>query len=200
VRTILIDNLTANDYQSQYQLNNFHQSKEDKNMKTKVAAGVFAAVLSASFSSAAGASNSQNGVNGWDNPNASEFVIKNVHTHFTTGEAPVYRDVHIDCDLLVKDGDKRHYTTGFAMQFNAETDNTERAIGAKALKNLKKWRGQLDYRGGKVKGTIVHLESAHKISRNTVKAAKQKCMSEHNDHGTDINAIGNMEGKHPEYL
>ena len=166
-------------------------------MKIKAPATMLAAAFSVALTSAAGASN---GVNGWDEKSKAEHTMRNIQTHFTTGEAPVHRDVHVDCDLLVKDGSKRHYTTGFAMQFNAETERTERAIGANALKNLKTWKGQLDYRGGKVKGTIVHLEAAHKISRDTVKKARQICMSDHNDHGTDINAIGNLEGKHPAYL
>lgn len=143
-----------------------------------------------------------NGVNfsGWDRPDQAEFVMTGITTSFTTGEPDVVRDIHIDCDLLVEDGDARHYTTGFAMQFNAETERTAEAIGPQNVARLQSWVGQLDYRASTVGGTITHLEGAHGISRFTVRDARERCMSEHPDHGIDINQLGTNFGLyHPAY-
>lgn len=149
----------------------------------------------------ASAENVVNGVAGWDEPDLAEFYMDDVTTKFTTGEPPVSRRVYIDCDLLVKDGANRHYTTGFAIQFNAETERTKAALGPQVISLLQAWRGQLDYRGSKVKGTITHLEGAHGISRETVKYAHDTCQNQFPDHGVDIHAIGNnLEGIHPDYI
>jgi len=171
-------------------------------MKLEPQKSLYAAGLSALLATAAAPASAQdNAVHGWDDPTLAEFTMNDINTRFTTGEPDVTRDVHIDCDLLVKDGDQRHYTTGFAIQFNAETQRTNELLGPQVIGLLQSWRGQMDYRAGKVRGTIVHLEGAHNIPRSTVKEARQRCIDEYPEHGFDIDTIGDrLEGIHPDYF
>lgn len=136
------------------------------------------------------ADNVQNGIHGWDEPRKAEFIMRNVNTKFLHPNVHwKKRDVHVDCDLLVKDGSRRLGTIGFVMQFNAETNATVNAMGPQSYKLLQAWKGSMDYRPGKVQGVVTHTDGQHGIGMNAIGAAARECAKNHNDHGVDINSL-----------
>jgi hypothetical protein len=142
----------------------------------------------------------QDGVHGWDEPALAEFVMRDVDTRFTTGEPNVVRDVHVDCDLLVRDGQTLFLTTGFAIQFNAETQRTNDILGPQTIALLQTWRGQMDYREGRVTGAATHLASAHGITATTLVDAARTCKRDHFERAEDINVLGSdLESIHADY-
>ncbi|MCK5285516.1 MAG: hypothetical protein KAJ86_08035 [Alphaproteobacteria bacterium] len=128
----------------------------------------------------------ENDIHGWDDPSKAEFIIQDVATTFRyPGNHTLLRDIHIDCDLLVKFGAKAVPTVGFVGQFNAENEATWSALSSSAKRNLTAWKGSLDYRFGKVNGVLIHMSGAHEITNETVKNAFKTCREDHADHGVD---------------
>lgn len=160
-----------------------------------------AAGLSAVMATAAAVpASAQNNVHGWDEPALAEFILRDVNTGFTTGEPDVVRDVHVDCDLLVRDGETLFLTTGFSIQFNAETQRTVDFLGEETIALLQTWRGQMDYRSSRVRGVAQHLVSAHGISQKTLVEAARTCKNDYFDDAMDIRTLGNdLETIHPDY-
>jgi len=168
-----------------------------KNNTTNLAV---AGALSTALFVAASPANAQVEGRGWDEPALSEFTMQDVNTQFTTGEPNVVRDISIDCDLLVRDGQTLFLTTGFAMQFNAETARTEELLGEETMDLLRTWRGQMDFRDRRVQGTATHLSSAHGISAGTLVSAAKTCKQNYFDHAMDIKELGrDLEQIHPDY-
>ena len=160
--------------------------------------GKAAAVGAVFYAMAAGgpaqADNVQNGIHGWDEPSKAEFIMRDVPTKFLHPR-PYWkkRDVHVDCDLLVKDGDKRLGTIGFVMQFNAESDATVKAMSPQSYRLLQSWKGSMDYRPGKINGVVPHTEGQHGIGMKVIGAAARECAKNHNDHGVDISSLGTYD-------
>ncbi len=144
----------------------------------------------AALPSSVKADNVQNGMHGWDEPRNAEFIQRDVSTKFLYPRVHWReRDVHVDCDLLVKDGNKALATTGFAAQFNAETQLTIDNLSSQSLSALQNWQGEMDYRAGRVRGTLTHLDSQHGIGLDVVKRAILTCKRNYSGHGININNL-----------
>jgi hypothetical protein len=139
---------------------------------------------------------------GWDVPELAEFVMEDVNTMLLLPPPVSYisRDVHVDCDLLVRPGNARdlqeampYPTVGFAIQFNAESQYTYEAFKQIDRSNnlpegttagrLQGWVGQMDYRGSSIEGVMGHLISQHGIPTTIVQQAYKTCIEDHPEHG-----------------
>lgn len=147
--------------------------------------------MALAFTLATGAPSTQaeivNGMHGWDDRSKSEFVMGDISTKFLYPNVHWRkRDVGVDCDLLVKDNGNTLATTGFVAQFNAETQETIDRLSPGILELLENWKGQMDYRAGRVMGVLTHLESQHGVGIDVIKAAVSECQTHYPSHGTDI--------------
>lgn len=158
-------------------------------------------------------------IHGWDRMDNAEFVMRDVPMKFLFPRPgfQTTRDVAVDCDLLLRSGDRLVRgdaipTNGFAMQFNAETDYTRQALEqldiasgnapGTALGRIQAWRGQLDPRG--LNGAVnTHLAPQHGITIETLRDAANICIEQHSDHGVKIselrNITGGTQGIHPDW-
>ena len=158
-------------------------------------------------------------IHGWDRMENAEFVMEDVPMKFLFPRPgfTTTRDVAVDCDLLLRSGERLARgdaipTNGFAMQFNAETDYTRKALEqldvasgnapGTALNRIQAWSGQLDPRG--LNGAInTHLSPQHGITIDVLREAANICIDQHSDHGikiAELRAIaGGTQGIHPDW-
>lgn len=153
----------------------------------------------------------------WHNPDAAEFFVDLPVRHLLPTEHTVTERIGIDCDLLLKSGDKlvvggTGVTSGFAMQMNvetpytlrsyAETDRREGLAPGTTLGLLQQWRGQMN--PNNLDGALqTHLGPIHNIQVDThIKPTVRRCQQDFPDHGTriqDLRAIGGPNGIHPDW-
>lgn len=146
------------------------------------------------------AANENGEAHGWDVPSLAEFVMEDVQTKLLLPPPARYvsRDIHVDCDLLVRPGDalekgKTYPTVGFAIQFNAESQYTVDAFNeidrrsgvpeGTTVGRLQGWVGQMDYSGSSFSGVMGHLTSQHDIPVSVIAEAIQECQTNFPTHG-----------------